>query len=160
MPESTSPPVTAGKYVVDHEDHRRQAARRPNDLPAISATVGSWEVLLVDYSGELGEPAIQMEIFDDAFAAFTEIPWFFTTLATERPNTLHQVRTVLDRLGFVDATERVQPAGVVPAAPAAWRFNPAPGWPPCPPDWIPPQGWRPDPLWPPAPEGWQFWVRG
>src|SRR5271165_3013298 len=38
------------------------------------------------------------------------------------------------------------------------RFNPAPGWPVPPPDWVPPEGWQPDPAWPPAPEGWSFWV--
>src|ERR1022692_2992644 len=35
-------------------------------------------------------------------------------------------------------------------------FNPAPGWPPVPPGWRPPIGWRPDPSWPPAPPGWEF----
>jgi RDD family len=39
-----------------------------------------------------------------------------------------------------------------------WRFNPAPGWPPAPPGFVPPPGWRPDPSWPPAPPGWRFWV--
>ncbi|MEE6260970.1 HIRAN domain-containing protein [Plantactinospora sonchi] len=47
---------------------------------------------------------------------------------------------------------------VVPATATAWRFNPAPGWPPCPPGWTPPAGWRPDPSWPAAPVSWQFWV--
>lgn len=39
-----------------------------------------------------------------------------------------------------------------------WRFNPPPGWPPAPPGFAPPSGWRPDPSWPPAPPGWPFWV--
>jgi uncharacterized protein DUF4190/putative regulator of septum formation len=38
------------------------------------------------------------------------------------------------------------------------RFNPAPGWPPPPPGFVPPPDWRPDPAWPPAPPGWQLWV--
>src|SRR5262249_11694990 len=38
------------------------------------------------------------------------------------------------------------------------RFNPAPGWPPPPPGFVPPPDWRPDPSWPPAPPGWQLWV--
>ena len=38
------------------------------------------------------------------------------------------------------------------------RFNPAPGWPPPPPGFVPPPHWRPDPSWPPAPPGWQLWV--
>jgi hypothetical protein len=38
------------------------------------------------------------------------------------------------------------------------RFNPAPGWPPPPPGFVPPPHWQPDPSWPPAPPGWQLWV--
>ncbi|MFC1740062.1 DUF4041 domain-containing protein [Pseudomonadota bacterium] len=37
-------------------------------------------------------------------------------------------------------------------------FNPPPGWPKPPSDWVPPAGWTPDPSWPNAPEGWQLWV--
>jgi len=43
-------------------------------------------------------------------------------------------------------------------APLAYRFNPPPGWPPAPADFVPPQGWQPDPAWPPVPPGWQLWV--
>ncbi|NLT55798.1 MAG: DUF4190 domain-containing protein [Actinomycetales bacterium] len=38
------------------------------------------------------------------------------------------------------------------------RFNPAPGWPPAPPDFLPDLNWHPDPSWPPAPEGWKLIV--
>lgn len=38
------------------------------------------------------------------------------------------------------------------------RFNPPPGWPKPPPDWVPPKGWKPDPLWPAPPPGWQLWL--
>ena len=38
------------------------------------------------------------------------------------------------------------------------RFNPPPGWPPVPPDFLPGVDWQPDPSWPPAPEGWQLLV--
>src|SRR5215831_16996260 len=42
--------------------------------------------------------------------------------------------------------------------PLGLRFNPAPGWPPPPPGFVPPPHWQPDPSWPPAPPGWQIWV--
>jgi len=42
--------------------------------------------------------------------------------------------------------------------PLGLRFNPAPGWPPPPPGFMPPPHWQPDPSWPPAPPGWQIWV--
>lgn len=38
------------------------------------------------------------------------------------------------------------------------RFHAPPSWPPTPPGWTPPSGWRPDASWPPAPDGWVFWV--
>lgn len=37
-------------------------------------------------------------------------------------------------------------------------FNPPPGWPRPPPDWMPPKGWKPDPMWPVPPPGWQLWI--
>jgi collagen type III alpha len=40
-----------------------------------------------------------------------------------------------------------------------WRFVVPPSWPPSPPGWVPPAGWRPDPSWLSAPDGWQFWVQ-
>ena len=38
------------------------------------------------------------------------------------------------------------------------RFNPPPGWPRPPPDWVPPNAWKPDPMWPVPPPGWQLWI--
>lgn len=39
-----------------------------------------------------------------------------------------------------------------------WKFNPPPGWPQPPDNWVPAHDWKPDPSWPAAPEGWQFWM--
>ena len=39
-----------------------------------------------------------------------------------------------------------------------YKFNPPPGWPKPPEDWIPPKDWSPDPSWPAAPDGWQLWI--
>lgn len=38
------------------------------------------------------------------------------------------------------------------------RFNPPPGWPTPPPDWVPDENWKPDPSWPQVPPGWQLWT--
>lgn len=38
------------------------------------------------------------------------------------------------------------------------RYNPAPGWPGAPAQWLPPRGWRPEHGWAPAPDGWQLVV--
>lgn len=53
--------------------------------------------------------AARLEMFFDAFAAFTDIPEFFKALADEEPATLVNVREILDRLGADDRTERVAP---------------------------------------------------
>ncbi len=38
------------------------------------------------------------------------------------------------------------------------KFNPPPGWPKPPDDWVPPKGWSPDPAWPEPPAGWELWL--
>lgn len=38
------------------------------------------------------------------------------------------------------------------------RFNPPPGWPPTPKNWVPPSGWEPPAEWPKPPSGWELWV--
>lgn len=47
-------------------------------------------------------------------------------------------------------------AGVNGSPTARWQFNPAPGWPAPPADWVPDEAWRPPADWPPAPPGWRF----
>lgn len=37
-------------------------------------------------------------------------------------------------------------------------FNPPPGWPKPPANWVPPAGWAPDPAWPDPPAGWVLWL--
>ena len=44
------------------------------------------------------------------------------------------------------------------AEPAAFVFNPPPGWKVPSDRWSPPPGWKPDSSWPPAPAGWVFWA--
>ena len=48
-------------------------------------------------------------MFQDSYAAFTEIAPFFATLADQRPTTLDEVRAILDGLGAVDETPRTSP---------------------------------------------------
>lgn len=36
-------------------------------------------------------------------------------------------------------------------------FHAPPGWPPCPPHWVPGRDWAPKPEWGPAPAGWSFY---
>jgi hypothetical protein len=68
-----------------------------------------WEFQVVNYTEKLRTPALHVEIFDDAWAAFAEIAPVFAALAVERPQTLDAVAELLDRFGFADQTERDQP---------------------------------------------------
>jgi len=48
-------------------------------------------------------------VFDDAYAAFTQVPELFAALADGAGTTLAGARSLLDMLGAVDETEHVSP---------------------------------------------------
>ncbi len=65
-----------------------------------------WEFAAV----QVGNIGVQLRLFDAAWRAFNDIPEFFQTLAAAgRGTTLADVRKILDDLGAVDATQRVDP---------------------------------------------------
>jgi hypothetical protein len=49
---------------------------------------------------------VRLRLHPDATAAYTEIPEFFLVLDEQRFTTLDEVRTLLDKLGEADETER------------------------------------------------------
>jgi len=67
-----------------------------------------WEFTIVRHDFSDGSH-IKVSMFDDVFAAFSEMAPFFAALADRKPTTLDGVRAILDGLGVVDATERVNP---------------------------------------------------
>jgi len=105
-------------YVVSHEAWYGEShiVRRPQIIIAASAEGSGggvrWEFTVeeVDLASD-GKP-IRVRVFDDAFAAFSEIPEFFAALHGEGVSTLDHVRTVLDSLGAVDETARKSPAAL------------------------------------------------
>jgi hypothetical protein len=118
-------------YIVSHE---AWFARTPGivDRPEISVCAsandgrgGEWSfgISEVDF-GSHGQ-AIELKVFDDAFAAFAQIPEFFAALAAENITELAGVRALLDRLGAVDQTERRTPYGENPAKATARRVTKA-----------------------------------
>ena len=56
-----------------------------------------------------GKPVTRAKIFDDSYAAFTQVPELFAALADGGGTTLTAVIELLDMLGAVDETERVSP---------------------------------------------------
>ncbi|MFI6510072.1 hypothetical protein ACIBCT_20905 [Streptosporangium sp. NPDC050855] len=101
-------------YVIAHE---AWYAKVPGtvDVPQLSIVASSrgggcaWEFVAKEI--ELGQrtPSIRLDIFDDAFAAFEQLPGFFKTIGEVKPTTLAELVDILNGLGAVDDTERVEP---------------------------------------------------
>jgi hypothetical protein len=76
-----------------------------------------WEACLRWYKFNDGNPpALKVEVFHDAFAAFTESPGFFAALAGlsgKSPGT-EEAAALLREHGFADATPRESPNGRPP----------------------------------------------
>ncbi len=97
-------------YIVPHEAHYRNVVTERSVTVMKAADRGGvgWEFEVVEHRGN----GIRVEMFDDAFAAFAEIAPLFTALAEDPPGSLDDVRVLLDRLGFTDATQRTDPRTV------------------------------------------------
>jgi hypothetical protein len=97
-------------YIVSHEAWYAHAVadRRPEISVTAAADGGgcAWEFTVEEVDLGASGPAIRVKVFEDAFAAFAQIPEFFAALAAEKTDTLDGVRSVLDRIGAADETER------------------------------------------------------
>ena len=109
-------------YSINHESRWwRQIptqARPNNGRPSIQVCASAegngggvaWEFAVVEH--DLGKtiPALKLGIFDDAWAAFADIPGFFASLADgDEMLTLDDVVAILKALGAVDETDRGEP---------------------------------------------------
>jgi hypothetical protein len=102
---TTKDPLT---YVLAHEGWWARStgdAARPRVI--ISGPGWNFTVERVDL-GQHGE-AIQVTTFSDAFAAFSQLPQFFTMISEREAETLDAVVLILKELGAVDATPRTRP---------------------------------------------------
>lgn len=102
-------------YVVNREAWYYPANQKIGSLEGRSLNVSAanpaggcrWEFTVQEY--DINGGAVRLQMFDDSFQAFEQIPGFFQALTSEQPSSLDQVREILDRLGAVDTTERVSP---------------------------------------------------
>lgn len=107
------PEGTRLAYIISHEAWYARypdIVRNPdiNIMAAHKDGGVAWEFTVEEI--ELGgRPVIRVKVFDDAFAAFTQIPEFFTRLATGATTTLDDVRELLDCMGAADETKRRNP---------------------------------------------------
>ncbi|MBF6326514.1 hypothetical protein IU451_28860 [Nocardia cyriacigeorgica] len=56
-----------------------------------------------------GRPSVHAVVFEDAFKAFAQVPELFALLAELEPTSIQTVIMILDQLGAVDVTRRVNP---------------------------------------------------
>lgn len=100
-------------YVVSHEAWYASVVKgRQIWIQAASREGGvAWE-FAVEEEDLGGQPHVRVEIFDDAFAAFAQIPEFFAALAERKPDDLLKVADLLDEVGAKDTTERTGPNGI------------------------------------------------
>lgn len=125
---SSLPEDTHLAYIVSHEAWYAKGAgigdRREINISASAEGSGggvAWEFSVeeVDLGQSRPVPALRVKVFDDAFAAFAQIPEFFATLAAQAPASLRDVTALLDYMGAVDETKRTSPyADRSPAASA------------------------------------------
>lgn len=114
-------------YTVTHEAW--YARSLPDDRREINITASApgggvaWEFTVEEVDLGSHGPAIRVKVFDDAFAAFAQIPQFFANLAGGKVKTLDEVRDVLRLMGAVDETERRGPDHSAPAVATAKRIE-------------------------------------
>lgn len=107
--EIVGTPRTIG-YIVSHEAWYRSVIKQT-------------EIMVGDYGDgedctwefgirQVSNIGVRVEIYDDAWKAYTAIPELFARLAElERGSTLDDIRAILDGLGYTDRTERTSPYG-------------------------------------------------
>jgi hypothetical protein len=115
-------------YIVSHEAWYANAMpERHPEINVVAAADGggcAWEFMVEEVDLGSGGTPIRVKVFDDAFAAFEEMPEFFASLAAEKTGTLDGVRSILDRMGAVDETDRTR-HGELPAKATARRIRKA-----------------------------------
>jgi hypothetical protein len=125
----TTDPGYRLEYIVGHEAWYADANKMVDPNPYLGVAKAAdeggcaWEFQIADRTEAIGRPAIQVQIFDDAFAALVELAPVFAVFADEGPTTLAEVREILDRFGFVDATARTSPYGAERAMGEAARLR-------------------------------------
>jgi hypothetical protein len=102
-------------YIVSHEAWYYRGDGKPSLSVSASANGGgvAWEFEIEEM--ELGgKPVTRVKVFDDAYAAFAQVPELFAALADGAGTTLTACRGLLDMLGAADETGRTGPRGEAP----------------------------------------------
>ena len=98
-------------------DRREAWYARPGERPEINISASAkgsgggvaWEFGVAEYELGAGRPSIRLRMFDDAFAAFGQIPGFFAALTEREVASLDDVIELLRDMGAADETARENP---------------------------------------------------
>ncbi len=69
----------------------------------------AWELQIVERQHGQRRPYLTVEVVDEAWPAFAQVPEVFAALAAAGTPTLNDVTVLLDSLGAVDETARTSP---------------------------------------------------
>ncbi|MGY5210019.1 hypothetical protein [Nocardia gipuzkoensis] len=106
---------TTTAYVLVHEAWYTNPARvqRPTLTIAIrdqdSDEAAEFEFEELPPGTLAPDSSLKLRLFDDAFGALAQLPEFLAALSAERPTTIAELVTILDRLGARDITVRTRP---------------------------------------------------
>jgi hypothetical protein len=106
-------------YIVSHEAWYWAAASTPGEEPHLNVQAAAdgggvaWEFDVSEYHLG-GKLCTRIQMFDDAYEAFAQIPEFFILMREHQPGTLREVRGLLDGLGAVDETQRHRDGDIGP----------------------------------------------
>lgn len=111
-------------FDVQHESWHWAANRGVGGRPTIYVSAEAddggcaWQFAAVEHDQRDmgGHKAVRVEVFDEAFAAFREIPEFFAALDAMPATNLADVVTILRRLDIADVTEREMPPHIAARA--------------------------------------------
>lgn len=107
------PEDTELTYIVGHEAWYAEANRRANPDPYLSVVCSypdggcAWEFQITEHDHSGG--CVRVEMFDDAFDAWEQVPELFQDMRHGPTRSLDDVRDILDALGARDKTPREDP---------------------------------------------------
>ena len=98
-------------YIIGREAWYADACLPSNPQPHLSVMAQfpgdgvAWEFQFTEHSYNGG--CIRIEMFDDSFDAYAQVPELFAALTHHAPTSLATLVAILDELGAKDATPRV-----------------------------------------------------
>lgn len=100
-------------YTLGHKAWYAQANGLTSPELTVTAAMGdggcAWEFMVREHDLGRDERPIRIDVFDDSFEAYAQIPEFFIAVGVLRPTGIAQVVDILSAFGAVDETPYVRP---------------------------------------------------